>query len=61
MDQHRLIRADMAPILGNPSRVGEALRGKKGLSMAMIQRLRARFRVPALGRNQKTKITHGYC
>jgi len=23
------------------------LRGKKGLSMAMVQRLRARFRVPA--------------
>ena len=29
------------------SRVSEVLRGKKGLSMAMVQRLRARFRVPA--------------
>jgi HTH-type transcriptional regulator / antitoxin HigA len=47
MDQHGLTRADMAPILGTPSRVSEVLRGKKGLSMAMIQRLRARFRVPA--------------
>jgi len=28
------------------SRVSEVLRGKKGLSMAMVQRLRARFRVP---------------
>jgi HTH-type transcriptional regulator/antitoxin HigA len=35
------------PILGTASRVSEVLRGKKGLSMAMVQRLRARFRVPA--------------
>jgi len=47
MDQHGLTRADMAPLLGTPSRVSEILRGKKGLSMAMVQRLRARFRVPA--------------
>ena len=47
IDQHGLTRADMVPILGTPSRVSEVLRGKKGLSMAMVQRLRARFRVPA--------------
>jgi HTH-type transcriptional regulator/antitoxin HigA len=47
MDQHNLSRADMAPILGTPSRVSEVLRGKKGLSMAMVQRLRARFHIPA--------------
>jgi HTH-type transcriptional regulator / antitoxin HigA len=47
MDQHGLTRADMVPILGTPSRVSEVLRGKKTLSIAMIQRLRARFRVPA--------------
>ena len=47
MDQHGLSRADMVPLLGTPSRVSEVLRGKKGLSMAMVQRLRARFRVPA--------------
>jgi HTH-type transcriptional regulator/antitoxin HigA len=47
MDQHGLTRAEMVPILGSPSRVSEVLRGKKGLSMAMVQRLRARFRVPA--------------
>jgi HTH-type transcriptional regulator / antitoxin HigA len=47
MDQHSLTRADMVPILGTPSRVSEVLRGKKGLSMAMVQRLRARFHVPA--------------
>jgi HTH-type transcriptional regulator / antitoxin HigA len=46
IDQHGLTRADMAPILGGPSRV-KVLRGKKGLSMAMVQRLRARFRVTA--------------
>mgnify|MGYP000144328408 CR=1 FL=1 len=47
MDQHGLSRADMVPILGTASRVSEVLRGKKGLSMTMVQRLRARFRVPA--------------
>jgi HTH-type transcriptional regulator/antitoxin HigA len=47
MDQHGLTRADMVPILGTPSRVSEVLHGKKGLSIAMVQRLRARFRVPA--------------
>lgn len=47
MDQHGLSRADLTPILGTPSRVSEVLRGKKGLSMGMVQRLRARFRIPA--------------
>jgi len=47
MDQHGLTRADMVPILGTPSRVSEVLRGRKGLSMAMVQRLRAHFHVPA--------------
>src|SRR3974390_3495761 len=46
MDHHGLTRADLVPILGTPSRVSEVLRGKKELSMAMVQRLRARFRVP---------------
>lgn len=47
MDQRGLTRADMVPILGTPSRVSEVLRGKKGPSMAMVRRLRARFRVSA--------------
>jgi HTH-type transcriptional regulator/antitoxin HigA len=47
MDQHGLSRADMVPILGTASRVSEVLRGKKGLSMGMVQRLRARFQVSA--------------
>ena len=47
MDQHGLTRADMVPLLGTPSRVSEVLRGKKELSMAMVQRLRARFHVSA--------------
>jgi HTH-type transcriptional regulator / antitoxin HigA len=47
MDQHGLTRADLVPLVGTPSRVSEVMRGKKGLSMAMVQRLRARFRVPA--------------
>ncbi len=47
MDQHGLSRADMVPILGTASRVSEVLAGKKELSMTMVQRLRARFGVPA--------------
>src|SRR3954452_14338723 len=47
MDQHGLSRSDMIPILGTASRVSEVLSGKKGLSMTMVQRLRARFGVPA--------------
>jgi HTH-type transcriptional regulator/antitoxin HigA len=47
MEQHGLTRRDMVPILGTPSRVSEVLGGKKGLSLAMVQRLRARFRIPA--------------
>jgi HTH-type transcriptional regulator/antitoxin HigA len=47
MDQHGLSRADMAPYLGTPSRVSEVSSGKKALSLTMVQRLRARFSVPA--------------
>jgi HTH-type transcriptional regulator/antitoxin HigA len=38
MEKHGLTRADMVPILGTPSRVSEVLAGKKGLSMAIVQR-----------------------
>lgn len=47
MEQHDLSRADMAEILGTPSRVSEVLAGKRDLSMTMVQRLRERFHVPA--------------
>ena len=43
----RPLESGPLPLLGTPSRVSEVMRGKKGLSMAMLQRLRARFRVPA--------------
>ena len=47
MEQHGLTRADLVPLLGTASRVSEVLRGRRELSMAMVQRLRARFRIPA--------------
>jgi HTH-type transcriptional regulator/antitoxin HigA len=47
MHQHHLTRADMALLLGTASRVSEVLRGQRQLSLAMVQRLRARFQVPA--------------
>jgi HTH-type transcriptional regulator / antitoxin HigA len=55
MDQHGLTRADLVPILGTASRVSEVLRGKKGLSVTMVQRLRARFHIPPMSpRNGRT-------
>lgn len=46
MDQHRLTRADMVPLLGSEQHVDEVLRGKRQLSLAMIRRLQARFSIP---------------
>jgi len=47
MDQHGLSPADLAPILGARSRVTEVLNGRRGLSLAMIRRMRATFHVSA--------------
>ncbi len=47
MDQHGVSRTDPIPLLGTASRVSEVMCGKKRLSMAMVQRLPARFRMPA--------------
>lgn len=47
MDQYRLKRADLVPLLGSPERVDDILRGRRQLTLAMVQRLRARFGVPA--------------
>jgi HTH-type transcriptional regulator/antitoxin HigA len=47
MDQHGLKRADLDPLLGSADRVDDILRGRRHLTLAMVQRLRARFHVPA--------------
>jgi HTH-type transcriptional regulator/antitoxin HigA len=47
MDQHRLSRADLVPLLGTASRVSEVLNGKRELSMSMVRKLRERFQVSA--------------
>jgi HTH-type transcriptional regulator/antitoxin HigA len=47
MDQHRLTRADLVPLLGNAERVDDILRGRCQPTLAIVQRLRARFQVPA--------------
>jgi HTH-type transcriptional regulator / antitoxin HigA len=46
MDQHRLKRADL-PLLGSAKRVDNILHVRRQLTLAMAQRLRARFGVPA--------------
>ena len=47
MDQHSLGRADLVPLLGTASRVSEVMSGKRGLSLTMVRRLRARFHISA--------------
>ncbi|MGH7065928.1 MAG: nucleotidyltransferase domain-containing protein [Stellaceae bacterium] len=47
LDQHGMTQADLVPFLGPASRVAEILRGQRHLSLAMVQRLRRRFGVPA--------------
>ena len=47
MDQHGLKRADLVPLLGSAERVDDILHGRRQLTLAMVQRVRARFRVPA--------------
>jgi HTH-type transcriptional regulator/antitoxin HigA len=47
MDQHGLKRTDLVPLLGSAERVDDILRGRRHLTLTMVQRLRARFQVPA--------------
>jgi HTH-type transcriptional regulator / antitoxin HigA len=47
MDQHGLKRADLVPLLGSAERVDDILRGRRQLTLAMVQRLRTCFHVPA--------------
>jgi HTH-type transcriptional regulator/antitoxin HigA len=47
MDEHGLKRADLVPLLGSADRVDDILRGRRQLTLPMVQRLRARFQVPA--------------
>jgi HTH-type transcriptional regulator / antitoxin HigA len=47
MDQHGLKRADLVPLLGSAERVDDILRGRRQLTLSMVQRLRSRFHAPA--------------
>ena len=47
MGQHGLKRADLLPLLASAERVDDILRGRRKPTLAMVQRLRARFQVPA--------------
>ncbi|MFI5385872.1 MAG: type II toxin-antitoxin system HigA family antitoxin [Fimbriimonadales bacterium] len=46
MDQRGYTQADLARILGSKSRASEVLSGKRKLTIPMIQRLHADFRIP---------------
>lgn len=47
MDQHRLSRVDLVPLLGTASRVSEVLNGEQELSMSTVRNLRERFQISA--------------
>jgi HTH-type transcriptional regulator / antitoxin HigA len=47
MDQRGLKPPDLVAHLGSAERVDDVLRGRRQLTLAMVQRLRARFGVPA--------------
>ncbi len=47
MEQQKLTQADLIPFIGSRSKVSEVLSGKRGLSLAMRQRLHAGLGIPA--------------
>jgi HTH-type transcriptional regulator / antitoxin HigA len=47
MEQQRLTRKDLEPLIGSRTRVAEVLNGKRGLSIAMIRRLHEKLGIPA--------------
>ena len=47
LDQRGLSRADLEELMGGKSRVSEFFAGKRPLSMAQLQNLRAAFAIPA--------------
>jgi HTH-type transcriptional regulator/antitoxin HigA len=47
MDQHGLKPSDLVPDIGSAERVDDVLRGHRQLTLARVQRLRARFAVSA--------------
>lgn len=47
MDANDLTQADLAPLFGTPSIVADVLMGKRRMTLAHIQRLSERFKLPA--------------
>jgi len=47
MDANDLTLADLAPLLGTPSMAADVLTGKRRMTLAHIQRLSERFKLPA--------------
>lgn len=47
MERRGLTTKDLEPMIGKPNRVSEVLNRKRGLSLAMIQRLHSMLGIPA--------------
>jgi HTH-type transcriptional regulator/antitoxin HigA len=47
LDQNGLTRKDLEPLIGSRARVSEIMRGKRPLTIPMIQRLRNKFGISA--------------
>jgi HTH-type transcriptional regulator/antitoxin HigA len=47
MDQQGLTRKDLEPLIGSRARVSEVMTGKRGLTLAMVRRVRAGLGISA--------------
>src|ERR1700729_77015 len=47
MEQQGLTRKDLEPLIGSRARVSEVMTGKRGLTLAMVRRVRAKLGISA--------------
>ena len=47
MEQQGLTRKDLEPLIGSRARVSEVMNGKRGLTLAMVRRVRAKLGISA--------------
>jgi HTH-type transcriptional regulator/antitoxin HigA len=47
MEQQGLTRKDLEPLIGSRARVSEVMTGKRGLTLAMVRRVRSGLGIPA--------------
>jgi HTH-type transcriptional regulator/antitoxin HigA len=61
LDQKSLTRKDLEPMIGSRARVSEVMNGKRGLTIAMIQRLRDQLGISAdllIAQPHRSRLSH---